>query len=290
MSEHDQFREERWVSHDGLALYARVYEGAGGATLPVICLPGLTRNSRDFEALAPHLARRYRVVCPDLRGRGFSAHDPTWQNYHPGTYLTDLAGLVAHLKLGRFAIVGTSLGGILGMLAPSVLPGRVAGLVLNDVGPEIDPAGADRIRNYAGRLPPVQNWPEAVAQLQSVYGKAWPDLAPETWLMLGRRSYRDDASGTPVLDADPKIGDAMRAIPASTPDLWPLFGALRSIPMLVIRGARSDILSARTLERMRHEHPGLAALTLENRGHVPLLDEPESLAAIDRFLAALDPA
>jgi len=284
----DHFHEEWWTSRDGLKLFARVYDAAGPDAPAVICLPGLTRNSRDFEALAPHLAERYRVICLDLRGRGYSAWDPHWLNYHPGTYLADIAGWIAHLNLSRVAIVGTSLGGILGMLLPTILPGAIAGVVLNDVGPEIDPAGATRIRTYAGRLPPVADWAGAVAQLQGVYEKAWPDLSDETWLMLARRTYRADASGRPVLDADPKIGDAMRTLPASTPTLWPIYATvLRSIPLLAIRGALSDILSAATLQRMQRDKPDLKSLTVENRGHVPLLDEPECLAAIDGFLAEL---
>jgi pimeloyl-ACP methyl ester carboxylesterase len=264
-----------------------VYDAAGAAAPAVLCLPGLTRNSRDFEALAPHLAGRYRVFCPDLRGRGFSARDPQWLNYQPGTYLADLAGLVAHLGLTRLAIIGTSLGGILGMLLPSLLPGKIAGLVLNDIGPEIDPVGAERIRNYAGRLPPVHSWSEAVAQLRTVYTAAWPDLPDDRWITLARRSYREDASGTPVLDADPGIGEAMRAIPASTPNLWPVFATLRAMPMLAIRGVLSDILSESTLARMQREKPDLMAIRVANRGHVPLLDEPECLAAIDRFLGSM---
>jgi pimeloyl-ACP methyl ester carboxylesterase len=282
------FREWWWTSQDGLRLYSRLYESAGAQAPAVMCLPGLTRNSRDFEALAPHLARRYRVICPDLRGRGFSAWDPAWQNYHPGTYLADLAALVSGLGLARIAIVGTSLGGLLAMLLPTLRPGVVTGMVLNDVGPEIDPVGLERIRGYAGKLPPVENWADAAAQLQAVFGSAWRDLPPDAWLTLARRSYREDAAGRPVLDVDPKVGEAMRASPSAAPELWPVFRALTGIPALVIRGALSDILSERVLARMQREKSDLVTLTVANRGHVPLLDEPECLAAIDHFLAGLE--
>jgi pimeloyl-ACP methyl ester carboxylesterase len=289
----DAFEEKRWSSADGLELYCRVYppqgkSAAGGLT--VLCLPGLTRNSRDFEALAPHLAARYRVVCPDLRGRGFSARDPKWQNYHPGTYLADLQRLMEALELKRVAIIGTSLGGLLAMMLGATMPDRVAGIVLNDIGPEVDPQGLERIRSYTGTLPPVGAWDQAVSQLRGVYGNAWPGLSDETWSSLARRSYRADASGTPVLDCDPRVGDALRAAgPAPPGGLWPVFARLGSIPMLAIRGALSDILSVRTLERMQREKPDLERLTVGNRGHVPLLDEPEALTAIDRFLARLRP-
>jgi pimeloyl-ACP methyl ester carboxylesterase len=291
------YREQRWTSADGLELYCRIYgETAGGAgpagpraaEIPtVLCLPGLTRNSRDFEALAPHLAARHRVVCPDLRGRGFSARDPQWQNYHPGTYLADVQRLMQVLDLERVAVIGTSLGGLLGMMLGATAPERVAGLVLNDVGAEVDPRGIERIRSYTGLLPPVSTWEEAVKQYRAVNGNAWPGLSDETWSRMVHRSYRADAAGIPALDFDPRIGDALRAAPAAPGGLWPLFSRLGAIPMLVIHGALSDILSESTLERMQREKPDLERVTVGNRGHVPLLDEPEALTAIDRFLARL---
>jgi pimeloyl-ACP methyl ester carboxylesterase len=294
------YREQRWTSAEGLELYCRIYErlaplkaAAGGPLAPrpltVLCLPGLTRNSRDFEALAPHLATRYRVICPDLRGRGLSARDPQWRNYHPGTYLADLQGLMQVLELERVAIIGTSLGGLLGMMLGATVPERVAGLVLNDIGPEVDPKGIERIKSYTGMLPPVRTWDEAVEQLRTVYGSAWPGLSDETWSCLVHRSYRADAAGAPVLDCDPRVGDALRAAPAAPGALWPVFARLHSIPMLAIHGALSDLLSVSTLERMQREKPDLERVTVGNRGHVPLLDEPEALTAIDRFLAPLQP-
>lgn len=289
------YREQRCTSAEGLELYCRLYDGPaqrGRSTpqsLTVLCLPGLTRNSRDFEALAPHLATRYRVICPDLRGRGFSARDPQWRNYHPGTYLADVQRMLQAFELERVAIVGTSLGGLLGMLLGATAPERVAGLVLNDIGPEVDPKGIARIKSYTGTLPPVRTWDDAVEQLRAVYGSAWPDLADETWSVLVRRSYRADAAGAPLLDCDPRIGDALRAAPASAGDLWPVFARLHSIPMLVVHGALSDILSVGTIERMQREKPDLERVTVGNRGHVPLLDEPEVLTAIDSFLSRLRP-
>jgi len=287
------YREQRCASAEGLELYCRVYEPQipGGTsrlrTLPVLCLPGLTRNSRDFEALAPHLAARHRVICPDLRGRGLSARDPQWRNYHPGTYLGDLQRLLEALELERVAIVGTSLGGLLGMMLGATAPERVAGLELNDIGPEVDPKGIERIKAYTGLLPAVSTWDEAVKQLRMVYGSAWPGLSDETWSVLVRRSYRENAAGTPVLDCDPRVGDALRAAPAVPGGLWPVFARLQALPMLVVHGALSDILNVGTVERMQREKPDLECVTVGNRGHVPLLDEPEALTAIDRFLARL---
>jgi pimeloyl-ACP methyl ester carboxylesterase len=281
------YAEIDWQSHDGLRLYARVYETPLPDASTVLCLHGLTRNSRDFEDLAPHLRRRFRVVVPDLRGRGLSARDPQLQNYQPAIYVQDILALLAAVDAPRVAVIGTSLGGMLAMMLAFSQPARIAGIVLNDVGPEIDPAGIERIKQYAGRLAPPRNWDEAVAQTRAIYGDAWPGLAPDRWAVLARRSYREDAAGRVEIDADPKIGEALRAAPAAALDLWPLWKALRDVPTLAIRGTLSDILSAATLARMKAENPDLQLLEVANRGHVPLLDEPECIAAVDLFLSKI---
>ncbi len=277
--------EHYWQSHDGLRLYSRIYPGPNGDVPAVLCLHGLTRNSRDFEDLAPHLALRYRVIVPDLRGRGCSARDPNFRNYQPAIYAGDVVGLLDALAVQRVAVIGTSLGGMLAMMLGYGQPARIAGMVLNDVGPEIDPAGIERIKQYAGRLPPARTWRIAVAQTVAVYGDAWPGLPPQRWEALARRGYREDAAGVVELDADPNIGAALRAAPAAAPDLWPLWKALRGIPTLAIRGARSDILSAATFARMKRENPELQQLEVADRGHVPLLDEPECVRAVDALLS-----
>lgn len=284
-----QFRVYRWQSKNGLSLYSRVYEKAGPDAPAVLCLPGLARNSKDFEDLALHLSPHYRVVCPDLRGRGQSEHDPVWQNYEPGAYLADLAALVAGLGIERLVVIGTSMGGLVGMMLPAVLPGRVVGLILNDIGPEIDPAGAARIRNYMGKLPPVRNWDDAVTQLRTLYTYAWPNLSDEMWVRIARRTFGEDANGVPAAEYDPKVGDALRATPESAGNLWPVWAQLHALPVLSIRGELSDILSATTVARMQREKPDLVAITAASRGHVPLLDEPECVEAIDAFLARVAP-
>ena len=249
----------------------------------MLCLHGLTRNSRDFEDLAPHLQARYRVVVPDVRGRGRSARDPNPQNYQPAIYAQDIVGLDPSPQA---AVIGTSMGGLLGMMMGVGHRSRVSGLVLNDMGPEVDPVGLDRIKGYAGKLPPPKNWDEAIAQTQFVFGSAWPNLSPERWATVTRRGYAQDKNGILSVDADPMIGEMLRAAPPATATLWPFWNALRGIPVLAIRGAQSDILSAATFAKMKAEMPDLKQLEVAHRGHVPLLDEPECLAAIDAFLAA----
>jgi len=269
-------------SHDGLRLFSRVYAAAADAPV-VLCLHGLMRNSRDFGELAAHLSARYRVIVPDLRGRGLSARDPHSNNYQIPVYLQDVLRLLAGLGAARVSVIGTSLGGLMAMLLARMHPGLVQRIVLNDVGPEVDPAGLERLRGYVGRQAPVRDWPEAIAQVREIYGAAWPGLSDERWRSLARLSYRANAAGVPQVDADPRIGEPLRGNAA--PDLWSFWGALARVPTLAIRGAHSDILSAATLARMQREKPDLKVLTVPNRGHPPLLDEPQCLAGIDAFLA-----
>ena len=278
---------EYWFdSQDGLRLFSRVYAGPGADAPVVVCLHGLMRNGRDFEDLAPHLAARYRVVVPDVRGRGLSARDPNFNNYQVPTYVSDLLPLFAGLGVKRASIVGTSMGGLMAMVVAVMQPQLVASIVLNDVGAELDPLGLERIRGYAGKSAPVHSWEQAVAQVRDIYGSAWPGLSDERWERIARLSYRANAQGEPEADADPLIAEPLRDTKAAAPNLWPLWGALAKVPILAIRGENSDILSPATLERMQREKPDLKVLEVANRGHAPLLDEPECLAAIDEFLAA----
>ncbi len=272
-------------SADNLRLHVRQYPGPNPTAPTVLCLHGLMRNARDFEDLAVHLQARYRILAPDLRGRGLSDRDPRPQNYQPPVYLEDLRPIFAEAaEHGPYAIIGTSLGGILAMVHAASRPARLAGIVLNDIGPALDPAGVERIKGYAGRSPPPRDWPEAIAQMRAAYAVAWPDLPPDRWERLARRSYVEDAPGALRAAADPAIGEAMRAAPAAALDLWTQWRVLADLPVLVLRGELSDLLSPAILDRMRDLKRDLATQVVANRGHVPLLDEPESLHAIDRFL------
>ena len=282
--------EYRFDTQDGLRLFSRVYAGSDAAAPVVLCLHGLMRNSRDFEDLAPHLAVRYRVIVPDVRGRGFSARDPNFNNYQIPVYLHDLLLLFAGLGVERASVIGTSMGGLMAMVLAAMQPQRVAGMVLNDVGAEVDPQGLERILGYAGKSVPVASWEQAVAQVRTIYGTAWPGLSDERWERIARLSYRTNAQGQPEADADPRIAEPLRDPKAAAPNLWPLWGALAQMPILAIRGAQSDILSPATLARMQREKPDLRVLEVAHRGHAPMLDEPECLTAIDEFLAATAPA
>lgn len=274
-----------YSSTDGLRLYCRIYTPTRSAGSPVVCLPGLTRNSRDFSALAVHLRAEREVLTADLRGRGRSAWDPDPSHYQLPVYVEDVWSLLDSRALTRVLVVGTSLGALIAMAMAATRPDRIAGIILNDAGPELDPVGLRRIAGYAGKLPPVASWAEAVAQTKSVYGLALPGLSDEEWLAYARCAYRESAAGTPIPDMDPKISEAFNKPPSTPGDLWPLFSLIQGVPMLVIRGALSDILSVATVARMLREKPYIEIITVANRGHTPLLNEPECLKSIDAFLA-----
>jgi pimeloyl-ACP methyl ester carboxylesterase len=272
-------------SSDGLRLFSRVYPGPGADAPVVLCLHGLMRNSRDFADLAQHLSARYRVIAPDMRGRGLSAYDPDSNNYQIPVYVRDCLALLAGLGASRVALIGTSMGGLMAMVLAVMMPELIQRVVLNDVGPELDPRGVERIRGYAGKSSGVRSWPEAIARVRSVYGAAWPGLSESRWEEIAHLTYRADGHGVPVEDADPRIAEPL-AKSRMALDLWPMWRALARVPVLTLRGAHSDILSTETLARMQREKPDLKVLEVANRGHVPLLDEPECLAAIDEFLKA----
>jgi pimeloyl-ACP methyl ester carboxylesterase len=279
------YQERFFRARDGLKLHYRDYPGHPGRAA-VLCLAGLTRNCRDFESLAKHITPRRRVITPDLRGRGRSDYDPLWLiNYHVGSYVDDMRRLLAELRLDRVIVIGTSLGGLIGMMMARVRPSLLAGLVLNDVGPEVDPLGVERIRSYIGRVPPVNTWEEATALMRRLFGAAHPNLSDDGWARFTRATFREDAGGGLRVDADPMVGEAIRAIPADfLPPLWSTFAGLRDVPTLALRGELSDVLSVATFERMSREKPDLIRVDVPDCGHVPQLDEPISRAAIDRFL------
>jgi pimeloyl-ACP methyl ester carboxylesterase len=276
--------EYYYSSTDGLRLYCRIYPARRLLGVPLLCLPGLTRNSRDFVGLAEKLSVPREVLTPDLRGRGRSAWDSDPSHYQLPTYVQDAWSLMDSRTVRRVVVVGTSLGALMGMVMAAMQPDRIAGVVLNDAGPEIDPTGLRRIAGYAGKLPPVSSWAEAAEQAKSVYGVALPGLSDEEWLDYAHCGYRENAAGIPVADVDPKIGQAFTNPSTAPGNLWPLFAQIKGLPMLVIRGALSDLLSAATVARMACENPNLEHLTVANRGHAPLLNEPECLAAIDTFV------
>jgi len=279
------FSDFFYAATDGLKLHARIY-GAANADLPVICLPGLTRNARDFHDLALYLSARAKrprkVVAFDYRGRGQSDHDPDIGHYNVGVEAGDvLAGLSA-LGIEQAAFIGTSRGGliihVLGALKPAVLKA----IVLNDIGPVIEAEGLAHIRSYLDRTPKPRTFHEAVAAQRRAHGADFPSLTDTDWARMVGAICRETEAGL-VPDFDPGLVDTLASIDFSKPlpDLWPQFDALAAFALLAIRGANSKLLSVATLNEMRNRHPGMKSITVEGQGHAPFLetgDLPERIA------------
>ncbi len=279
------FTSRFYTSADGLKLHYRDYPGPANAPFTVLCIPGLTRNAKDFEELAPHLAIKYRVLCADLRGRGLSEYAKDPMTYVPPVYVRDMASLIRSAGLSQVALIGTSLGGIISMVMAGVMPAKLLGIVLNDIGPELDPAGLTRIASYLGKSKPITTWDEAAAAIHMLDGIIYPGYQQAEWLKLARRRFIEMPDGAFRPDYDFNISKPFAS--AGAVNLWPFFKAMKDIPVLAIRGGTSDLLNPVVFTRMKQELAHLDQAVVPNHGHAPYLDEPEALQAIDRFLAKL---
>ena len=278
------YLERRVTTFDNLSLYIRDYGNPLDLRVPLFCLGGLTRNSKDFESLAErYSADGRRVICPDYRGRGQSQYDPNWANYDPRTYIRDIQDILAALNVHRVVVVGTSLGGILGMGMGTAMPTALAAVVMNDVGPVVETEGLDFIIDYIKEDRPHDDWDAAVVTIK----KMLPNLTfqDETiWLKMAENTFRKCDDGKLRFDWDVNIAKPLLASDYKIPDMWPLFRALADIPALVLRGEESDILSPECFAEMQKVKPDLVAVEIPRAGHVPTLAEPESRAALDEFL------
>jgi len=280
------YRERRLGARDGLSLYYRDYGDPLAAGVPLLCLAGLTRNSKDFDVLAGRLSDRRRVLCLDYRGRGQSDYDPDWRKYRHEVILDDIFQLLAATDTHPVVVCGVSFGGLLAMALAVAAPTLLAGAILNDVGPDVDPAGTRRILTYIGRDRPLPDWDTAIAEMR----RALPTLSfpgADGWRRFTEATYRQGADGLLHFDWDVRLAKTM--LPANeAPDLWPPYRALRRLPVLAIRGGASDVLSAATLARMVVEKPDLAHVTVPGIGHVPSFEQPEVEHAIDEYFARVD--
>jgi pimeloyl-ACP methyl ester carboxylesterase len=280
------------AARDGLSLHVRRYGAPLAPRLPVLCLPGLTRTEADFEALATGLAedteRPRHVIALDYRGRGQSGYDRNPANYSLEVELSDLLTVLAALNLGRAVFIGTSRGGILTMLLGVARPGAIGGVVLNDIGPVIETSGLARIKSYVGKLPQPKNFEDAAQILRGIFAAQFPKLSPEDWLAYAHRSFREQ-NGTLVPTYDVNLAKSFEALDLLRPSpLWEQFDALPRVPILVIRGANSDILSTATLAAMRARRPDLQSLEVADQGHAPLLDTADVIATIRTFVGTCD--
>jgi len=289
---------ENWTdifysSQDGLRLYARHYPAQSRSEGSVVCLPGLTRNSKDFHLLATHLSsapeRSFDVYCLDFRGRGRSAYDRDWSNYTPFIELLDTLDFMTIAGLHEAAVIGTSRGGIIAMLIAVLRPTVLRSVVLNDIGPVVDPRGLARIMGYVGLVLVPDTWPEAARILREMNGPFFPAIPDDEWPELARQWFFEK-DGRPAASYDPNLAKALGAAELSqrTPELWPQFMALGKFPTLVLRGENSDILSEETLAEMARRHPGMQVQIVRGQGHAPLLRDAESIGRISQFLGLDD--
>ncbi len=288
------FTDRSWQSADGLTLHFRDYPAAESAAAegrpPVLCLHGLTRNGRDFEELAPHIAAHgWRVIAPDMRGRGGSEYAAQSSSYVVPTYVADVFALLEQEKIERFVSIGTSMGGLMTMVMATVAPGRIAGAALNDIGPQLETGGIDKIKTYVGQGRSFPTWMHAARELEEVHGASHPRFDTADWLAMAKRTLTLCSNGRIAFDYDMKIAEPFM-VPDSgavPPDLWPGFEGLAKNPLLLIRGGISTLLSDDTFAEMQRRAPDAASVTVPATGHAPTLDEPEARAAIDALLARI---
>ncbi len=284
------YKDIYYQVEDGLTLYARDYQGRqvnDPAAPTILCMHGLTRNSSDFEDLCHHLSEQYRVIAVDQRGRGLSQWDDQLERYNPLTYVNDMWQLLDQLSIDQVLLIGTSMGGLMSMMMAAQAPQRILGVVLNDIGPEIDPVGLARIKSYVGKSFPVSDWTDAVIETRRINGACFPEYGDVQWLQMAYRLYRENADGVPVLAYDPAISQPLSETEGAVapPDLWPLFLGMVDIPVLALRGALSDLLSENCFIDMQNRLPQMMAVTVPRVGHAPALDEEVALSAIDEFAA-----
>ena len=276
---------------DGLRLHVRCYGRASAAGIPVVCLPGLARTAADFDALATELSRDgphpRRVIALDYRGRGLSQYDRDPANYSLPVELADVLAVVTALEAFPAVFIGTSRGGILTMLLATVRPSAIAGAVLNDIGPVIEPQGLMRIKSYVGKLPQPRTFAEGAEILRRLFHSQFPRLGPDDWLAAAHRIFKEE-NGLLVTTYDPKLATTLAGVDLERPiaNLWKEFDALTHVPLMVIRGANSDILSAWTVAQMKARHPALETIEVPDQGHAPLLAEADTISLIARFAAA----
>lgn len=285
-----QYEDRYWTSSDGLNLHYRNYPGPEGSdALPVLCMHGLTRNARDFAALAEELSEQRRVIVPEMRGRGLSDYAPDSDSYNPLVYVADVEKLLAEQGITRFIAIGTSMGGLMTMLMAHGQPGRIAAVVMNDIGPEVEAEGLSRISGYVGQGRSYPTWVHAARGLEAVHSPAFPDYDLDQWLEMAKRTMVVSQNGRITFDYDMAIAEPF-AKPgnAAPPNLWLAFEALRDVPMLLLRGELSDLLTAETVRQMGVRNPAMRTVTVPRVGHAPSLDEPEARTAIRALLDGIE--
>jgi len=280
------WRNVYFTSDDGLRLFGRDYGPLNGSLTPVLCLAGLTRNSKDFHQVASRLSQERRVIVPDYRGRGLSQYASDWQTYQPDVEMADAVKLLDHSGIEKFYVIGTSRGGLISMVMGQTIKHRLAGVVLNDIGPKLEDDGLIRIADAINIRTRHDDWREVADSLKE-YSIGFSGLSDEDWMEFARNLYREKDG---VIEADYDVHltktfpDADFVRSGRIPEAWDLFAGFSGLPVGIIRGENSDLLSPETVEKMHQTHDGLISATVPNRAHVPFLDEPEAVEVIDQVL------
>jgi pimeloyl-ACP methyl ester carboxylesterase len=279
--------EDHYVTvRDGLRLHYRDYAGAADKP-PILCLHGLTRNSRDWTEFAERYSPGFRVLALEFRGRGGSDYDPVPQRYNPVTYAGDVIELLDQLAVDQAIFAGTSLGGLVTMTTAAMAAQRIFATIMNDVGPDVDVEGVNRILTYVGNDRRFRSWDEAADVIAANYGASFERYTHDDWVKMAKRNCREE-NGEVRFDYDMAIAEPFKTTgPTPNVDLWPFFRVLAEKPLLVVRGAKSDLLTEATARRMQQVAPNMKLVVVPGVGHAPELNEPEAVAAIDEFLAKL---
>lgn len=291
MATEQEFEDITFTSRDGLRLYGRHYRPvAASRARPVVCLAGLTRNSRDFHTIARAMSRGAKprdVFTLDTRGRGLSEHDSDWKNYAVPIEMQDVIDFMFMLELRDAGIIGTSRGGLIGMVLAAAQPSLVGAVVLNDIGPVIEAEGLARIAGYVGRVPVPKNWDDAARIVGDLFRRDFPRLTDDDFKIFARQIF-NEKNGKPASGYDPKLSKCLSALDGPAPKLWPQFEAMKRVPVLVLRGENSDLLSEKTVEEMARRHPRLASYTVAAEGHAPLLRDEPTISTVSSFFAEAD--
>ena len=285
------FEDITFTARDGLRLYARHYPAPGSSRRPALCLAGITRNSRDFHVIASALAadpiRARPVYTIDTRGRGRSAHDPDPKNYTVAVEMLDVLDFITLRSLSDVALIGTSRGGIISMFMGAAQPSAIGAVVLNDIGPAVELDGLARIAGYIGRVPNPHSWADAGHIVADMNAKQFPRVSKAEWVEIAHQLF-NDVGGRPAPGYDPKLSNALSVLDGPMPTMWPQFESLKRVPVMVLRGENSDILSAATVEEMRRRHQRITAHTVRWEGHAPWLRDAHTIEVVSAFLAGCD--
>ena len=285
------FEEITYTARDGLRLYARLYPAPGSKRRPVVCIPGITRNSRDFHVIAQALAndpvRPRPVYALDMRGRGRSEHDPDWKNYVVPIEMLDVIDFLTLRSLSGVGVIGTSRGGMIAMVLAAAQPSALGCVVLNDIGPVVEADGLSRIAGYIGRTPLPHSWADAGRMVRDMNKAQFTRVSNAEWEQVARQFF-NEANGRPAPGYDPKLSNALSVLDGPMPPLWKHFEAFKRVPLMVLRGENSDLLSVATVEEMGRRHPRFTAHTVRWEGHAPLLRDTHTNEAVAEFLAACD--